>query len=419
MIKNLKIDKIFIFLRSKKSRQVLSLYSSMVFGVLLGIGISLVNTRALGKDLYGDFKFIQSVFAFVITFSTLGLYNTCGRLIAQDKNKHIKKELIGTVFAASILLSLFITLVIFVFSFFQDEIFSNSLGELFRLFSILSLVFPVQLFLENILQGDNRIYDLSIFRMLPKLLYVIIALVVMYSIGLSLKLALFLHFFTIGILEIWILFRLKFKFKTFKKTFALVWEENKRFGFQVFLGSIAGVATAHLGALSIGYFMDNAIVGFYALAITATTPLSLVPSTIGTTFFKDFANMNKIPHKVILYTIVISGLTLAGFLLIIKYLVVFLYTEEYIEVVPFAYILAVGAVIHGLGDFINRFLGAQGRGKQMRNSNFILGAVNVTGYLGLVYFFDANGAAVTRVVAALTYLFLMAYFYRKGLKNNS
>lgn len=416
MNKNLNINKIFSLLSKRKSKQVISLFTSMVFGVFLGIGISLVNTRALGKELYGDFKFIQSFFSFVVTFITLGLYYTSSRLIAQNKFSQLKSKIVGAVFATTVIISIIVTFLIFVFSYYQDNLFSNELGYVFRVISIMTLILPLQLFVENILQGDNRIYELSIFRMGPKISYIIIALLLYYLLGLSITIALVVHFLTIGVFVFWALLKFKISFADYKHTIQFIWAENKKYGLQVYIGAITGVATAHLGAISIGFFMENTMVGFYSLAITATMPLSLLPSTIGITFFKDFANMKSIPVKVVFVTILLSVASLVGFMVLIKPLVVLLYTREYIQVVPFANILAVGAIFHGIGDFINRFLGAHGLGKAIRNSNFIIGIINVLGYYLLVKYFGAYGATITRVLAGISYMLVMLYYYRVVIK---
>jgi O-antigen/teichoic acid export membrane protein len=69
-----------------------------------------------------------------------------------------------------------------------------------------------------------------------------------------------------------------------------------------------------------------------------------------------------------------------------------------------------------LGDYVNRFLQAKGKGKELRNSAFIVGFVNIVGYFLLVRFFGVIGAGVTQLMAGLVYLLAMVFFYRKYLK---
>jgi len=89
-LKNINISKI---VKKKKTKQIASLYTSMVLGSIIGIGISVINTRLLGPKQYGDLKFLQNLFSFVLTFLTLGLFVSGTRLVAQKKKREYKKSI--------------------------------------------------------------------------------------------------------------------------------------------------------------------------------------------------------------------------------------------------------------------------------------------------------------------------------------
>jgi O-antigen/teichoic acid export membrane protein len=88
-----------------------------------------------------------------------------------------------------------------------------------------------------------------------------------------------------------------------------------------------------------------------------------------------------------------------------------LFTSRFSEAGQLARFLAFGAVAHGLGDLFNRFLGAHGRGRNLRNAAFLEGVVNVSGYLVLVGLIGTWGAAITAVLAGVGYLTCMVYYY--------
>ncbi len=79
------VYKIFVILRKKRVKQVGSVYLSIIISLIVGIGVSIVNKRLLGKEVYGDFKFLQNAFA--LTFVTLGLFYSGGRLVAKERNQ--------------------------------------------------------------------------------------------------------------------------------------------------------------------------------------------------------------------------------------------------------------------------------------------------------------------------------------------
>ena len=403
-------------LKRKKTKQVGFLYISMVLGIIIGIGVSVINTRLLGPQQYGDLKFLQNLFSFVLTFLTLGLFVSGARLVAHKKNESIKNQLVGNLLILAASISIVLIIGLFIFSFFEERIFNNEHGRIIRILSPLLFVFPFQMCLQSIMQGDNRIYELSIFRISPRILYVIGAITFNYFVPLSLTSALGIQLIALATIILVMIIRFQPKFINIKKNLSIIWEENKTYGFQDYIGTIANVATAQLAGFSIAYFIDNTNVGFYSLALTIAMPLSMIPSAVGTTFFKDFANRDSIPLKATAVTIVLSIGALIFFLLIIKKVILLLYSAEYNSVVPLAYLVSIGCTFRGLGDYFNRFLGAHGKGKELRNGAFANGISNVIGYTVLVYAFEVKGAAVTKIISDFIYWYMMYYYYKKVKK---
>jgi len=412
-LKNINISEIA---KKKKAKQIGSLYTSMVLGIIIGIGVSVINTRLLGPKQYGDLKFLQNLFSFVVIFLALGIFVSGSRLLALKKNEAIKHQLIGTLLILSSTVSVALIIGLYIFSFFEEQIFHNELGRIIRIFSPLLFVFPFQLCLQNIMQGDNKIYELSAFQIAPRILYIIGAISFNYFVPLSLTSSLAIQLISLATIILVMIIRFNPKFVNIKKNLSIIWQENKTYGFQVYIGFLTGVASANLGGLSIGYFIDNTNVGFYSLALATAMPLTMIPNAVGTTFFKDFANRDSIPKKATAVTLVLSIGALIFFLLIIKKVILLLYSSEYSAVVPLAYLVSIGCVFHGFGDYINRFLGAHGKGKEIRNNNFAICITNILGYTILVKTFGVIGAIFTKLIAGLTYLIIMYYYYKRYQK---
>lgn len=410
---NQMISRVLEISRNKKAKQVVSLYNSMVWGIVIGIGVSVINTRLLGPQQYGNLKFLQTLFTFVASFPTLGLFVSGSRLLAQKKNETIKHELIGTLLVLAAIISLLLAIGLFAFSFFEERIFHNQLGQIIRIFSPLLFVYPFRLCLENIMQGDNWIYKLSAFRLCPQILYFVTAILFNYFVPLKLVSAIAIQFLALGVSILIMIILSKPKFENLKKNIMIIWQENTTYGFQVYVGIVTGVVSAHLGGLSIAYFIDNTNVGFFSLALTITMPLTMIPGAVGTTFFKDFANRNSMPQKATAVAVTLSICALFVFFLSIKKIILLLYSNQYSAVLPLCYLLSIGCIFHGFGDYINRFLGAHGKGKQLRNGAIAVAVSNLVGYMALVYAFGVKGAAVTRLISGLVYFGMMYLFYKK------
>jgi O-antigen/teichoic acid export membrane protein len=406
-------------LKKDKVRKALVLYITMILGIIAGIILSMLNTKMLSKELYGDFKFVQNVFTFSQIFLTIGLFYSGGRIIAFTQDPEKKREFYGTVFFFTILISLALMLLTGIFSIIEGKIFGNNLKWVIMACLPLIFVFPLQLCMEQLLQGDYKIHSLSFIRLAPKVLNILILLALYSFFEYKLILNLEVFLLSMAVPMLMIVFWIKPKFTNLKSNAKLLWKENKFYGFPVYIGAIAGVASSQIASFSISYFVDNANVGFFALAITATMPLSMLPVSLGTTLFKDFVSLPAIPVKVTLYTLFIGFSVLLLFMLCIGFLVRWLYPPEFTPVINLCYYAAIGSTFHGFGDFINRFISAKGKGRILRNSNFILGIINILGYTLFVYLWGIKGAAITKLVAGLAYVINMMYFYFVIIKSGN
>ncbi len=406
-------------LTKRKARQISSLYASMVFGFAVSFGVSIVNTRLLGPQVYGDLKFLQNIFGICVTCLTFGYFATGSTLLAQRKNEPIKRELFGNLLVVGALISLILILGLFVFSYFEDDIFNNELGKVIRIFSPFLFVFVFQECLEKALIGDNRIYELSLFSIAPQTLYLICAMAFTYFMDLTLFSALAIQLVIMLVVITITCVSLKVKFGNVKRNFKYIWEENKKFGVQVYIGVLAAVVSGQFANIWIGYFMENSYVGFFSLALSLTLPLTMIPNAVSSTFFKEYANNPSIPRKVMAFTVAISIGALGAFMLMIDKLIIFVYSSKFSSVIPIIYPIAVGSVLHGFGDLYNQFLWAHGQGKTMRNGSIVVGIANLVGYFLFVKYFGIKGASMIKLISSSLYFFVRFYPYHRMVKKIS
>lgn len=398
-------------------KKVIALYGSSVIGIALGFAISIFNTSVLGKEAFGDFKFIEMVFRFLASVVSVGVFVSITRMLAIAKNKIYKHNLIGVFIITLAVASLIGVVFLILFSFLEPLLFSNNLGPIFRKYALLIFAVLGGIALREILKGLNKIYTLSILGALPAFAYLSIAYIYSLNNALYLEDILLLFYGFQFVYIAFIIYRLKPTFNIQKSLIRDVIHENKTNGRPIYYGSLAGVATAHIVGFSLSYYIDNTQVGFYTLAMTVCSPLLIVPSVLGTTFFKKFASLDYIPKKVVFFSLLATFFALAVFYLFIEKIFMLFYSEDFYPVIGIAKILIFGFLLHGLGDLINRFLGANGQGKLLRNAAFAVGLVNILGYTILVYYFGVTGAVITKIIASGVYLLMMYYYYTKFTKN--
>lgn len=382
---------------------------SSLIGIAIGMLSSVINTHALVPEQYGDVRYIQNIISFISSLLLFGYFTSGSRLLALSNDEDYCRRIRGAMCAILGITQMILMLAMLCLYFIN---FNNSIAILY-LASIPVCGNVIMLnYINTTAQGDNHIGRISMARLLPTSIYVVIAYFIYREFNATPLLMLLLYNGIAVITLLSIIISTKPIFRGLKSSFRILNEENKKYGFNVYLGSLTAVSTGYLAGISLGMFCDtNAEVGFYTLALTLSGPLSMLPSIIGTTYFKQFASENRINRKVMLSSIAITALSLLAFILLIRFVVAFLYDESYSTVSTIASWLAVGVAIHGFGDMLNRFLGAHGMGKELRNAAFICGGILIIGNFLFIYLWGITGAIITKILSSSGYFLTLLYYY--------
>lgn len=401
---------------SHKKLQVITLYSTSLVGLVLGVISSIINTHYVDPDVYGNVRYVQNILNFTSSLLLLGFFQSGSRLLAISKNIEENRQIKGCmviILGLTVLIQMLCCIALG-FSHFEKI----DISYLFWI-SIPICASPILLNYVNMTaQGDNQIYRLSFARLLPALIYVPVAyLIYKYTGANATKMILLQWGFSCIILTA-IVYSTHPSFSNLSNSWVKLKHENKAYGFQLYIGSLVMVATNYIAGITLGIFNENNTeVGFYTLALTITTPLSTLPAIIGTTYFKEFAHQLRIPVKVMRATILLTAVSCVCFTLFIRPLVNILYSDRYASVGLYASILAIGFSLHGFGDMLNRYLGSHGQGKSIRNASIANGIFKIFGFTVLVYYFDIWGALFTVIICDFIYLAVLVYYYNRFIKS--
>ena len=402
---------------NKNSKQAIVLYVGTLLGVLVGMLVSILNTRNLAPNEYGDVRYVNNIIQMLSGILLFGYFVTGSRLLAIAKSREEASRIKGGLVAILGITVAIMMACMVVCGLIHHYILHKDYAWLF--YTAIPVCGSVLLlnYMNTSAQGDNSIYSIAAARLLPSTIYLLVAYFVYRRFGASSWLMLVLqNGIAIIVLGVIIWYN-KPSFKDLKQTFKALQKENKDYGIQVYYGSLANVSVQYIAGITLGLFAaNNANVGFYSLALTVTRPLSMLPNIIGTTYFKRFAHESRISRKILATTFAMSLVSLIGFVILIYPVVGVLYDERYSDVALYACILSVGFTFHGLGDVFNRFLGAHGQGRPLRNGAFISGAIALLGYTVGVYYFGISGAIFTKIAASLAYFLSMFVFYINYIK---
>ena len=394
------------------SKQAIVLYISTLSGVLIGMLVSILNTRNLAPSEYGDVQYVNNIIQMLSGIFLFGFFVTGSRLLAIAKSKEEAAQIKGGLVTILGLTVILMMACMVVCGLIHHYVLHRDYAWLF--YTAIPVCGSVLLlnYMNTSAQGDNSIYSIAAARLLPSTVYLVIAYLIYTLFGATSWLMLLLQNGIAMLVLSVIIWYNKPSFKNLRQTFQALREENKTYGLQVYYGSLASVSVQYIAGITLGMFATNNVdVGFYSLALTVTGPLAMLPNIIGTTYFKSFAHEDCISRKVLTATILMSLISLVGFVVLIYPIVEILYDKRYAAVALYACILSIGFTFHGLGDMFNRFLGAHGKGVYLRNGAFISGALALLGYTLGVYYFGIWGAIITKISASLAYFTSMAIYY--------
>lgn len=403
---------------NKNNKQVIVLFLSTIIGVLLGVVSSVLNTRSLDAMDYGDVRYVQNLINLFSCVFLLGFFVSGSRLLALSKDVEYNRCIKG-VMVRYLAITILMMSLILVFLFFFHCLYRPSFNASLFLLSIPVCAQPLMLnYINTTSQGDNQINQIAMARLLPAFIYVIVAYVVYSCFKVTAGLMILLQWGIACSVFVIIILSTKPRFSKYQKYKKILSDENKSYGIHLYFGSLAMVATQYISGVTLGIFNDdNVNVAFYTLALTISMPLSMLPSIVGTTYFKKFASQPKIDKNVFYSTLGVTGVSYLIYLAAIQPIVSFLYPPSYANVGIYASVLAIAKCVHGFGDMINRFLCSHGKGKEIRNASFITGGCLVFGSIVFVYIWGIWGAILTNIASSSAYTFMMMYYYKNFLKN--
>ena len=80
---------------NKNGKQAIVLYASTLLGVLVGMLVSILNTRNLAPNEYGDVRYINNIIQMLSGIFLFGYFVTGSRLLAIAKSKEEAAQIKG------------------------------------------------------------------------------------------------------------------------------------------------------------------------------------------------------------------------------------------------------------------------------------------------------------------------------------
>lgn len=396
-----------------------------VIGFGLALLSSIVIARTLGPHGVGIYTLAILFPLLILTFTNLGIGPATVYYVAQDK--YSLKEVFGNnillsaaIGVAAILVGLLAVVIL------QSRLFP-AVAPSYLVLAL--LLVPVNLFsqqyINQILLGARRIKEFNAISVLQKLLFLLLLLITTVTLGWGVAGAIGASILSSAALCI-LLFPWVKKIAggvRFRPNLAYI-RDVLRYGVKAHLGNIVGFLNYRIEVFLLGIFLPVSAVGFYSLAVVLAEKLWFVSESASTVLFptvsaeKDEEQRKTFTPLVSRNILLITAIGAAALFLVSPWLVVLLYSEQYLPTVQLFRILLPGIVFLSAGRILANDIA--GRGKPLLNT--YVGATGVVIQVGLnlawIPIFGPVGAAWATTISYGITLAVRLWMYMR-LSGNS
>ena len=354
--------------------------TARVLGLVLALLASVVIARTLGPDGTGVYTLAMIFPLLIITFANLGIGPATVYYVAQDR--YPLPEVLGNNIILSIIVGTIASLIGLVVAVTLHDYLFPTVALPYLLLAL--LLVPVNLFgqqyISQILLGARRIKEFGAATVLNRLSLLVLVVLLTVTVGLSIGGAIVATFVSslvmCFVLYPWVRriaagvrFRLNARYV----------RDALTYGLKAHVGNIVGFLNYRVEVFMLGAFLPASAVGFYSVAILLAEKLWFLSESASTVLFptvsaeKDEHARKTLTPLVSRSILLITAIGAAALFLLSQWVVVLLFSSQYLPAVHLFRILLPGIVFLSAGRILANDIA--GRGKPLLNT--YVGAIGI------------------------------------------
>ena len=392
------------------------LFSTQILVLIIGLGIKTIQVRALSPKEYGLLALFGTITAVLVLFFQYASFSSLKVILANNKDKQKEKEFVGLGIQIAGVLGVLFSTVVFLFSFFIDDLLDVEISYLLRVLAPFCFILPFQFFISEIAIGANKLKSLSLFHLFSRLLFISSLFMLWKGNHLNIQLIIILNLLSWLVSTVVILISFKPIFSNRKENIKLVKEKNRSFGFSYYFGAIINQSTYKLDEIFITYFVNITQLGFYTLASIICSPMTFLSRAFVNSIFKKLALKDRIPMRVFVYNTLWLAFCVLFLYISADFIVNTLFGEYYLKVSSYILPLSIAFLFQGMYAPFS-FLAIKSKGKELRNVAYLEASINVIGNVILVPIYLVEGAIYASIFSRFTHFIGLWYYYNKMVKS--
>ncbi len=381
----------------------------MGFSFLVNIPLN----RMLGPTNKGIYSYFFLIPGMIMMFGNFGFFSA-STYFSANKKYSIEKVISQAIYMIAILFIIMLFVLIAWLFFIKDQVFLNNPLFIF-LIIIFLLISLFNDFFGGITQGLNKISTYNISRLLYGILNILALLAIMLFFKTNLLMLVIIEGILIYLPGLFFLMKQipSFKLLPFDIRY---FKDSLRYGIKVYLAGLGGYLHLNIDMVMISRMLNMTQLGLYSLAVGLAEKFFLVVSASSFALIPracaDGGNY-KMTAKVCRINMFIGIFFTAFIIIIIKPLIVFLYSESFAQAVAPLIIILPGIVVWSVPTMISADLNARNKAEYVIYSSFIALIVNIVLNFLLIPWLGINGAALSSTITYCITAIVMTYFYKK------
>jgi O-antigen/teichoic acid export membrane protein len=398
---------------SELGRKTRMYFAALVLNAVLGIVVYGMLTRALDVASFGTYAFVIAFFAFTGMFFDFGISPAGMRLLALLRDGEDHSRRIGALLLLSGVVGLLYALLVVGAAFVVDAVFHAQAGGILLAAAPLALVYPLQEMVFSISQGTSRMKLMSVFLVLPRLLLIVLLAAMLLSGGMDVRMAVLLTLAAIGIAVGMAVGYLRPVFSGIATEVRTVLREAREFGREVYLGRVVDGLTTGLDKILLSFFHGMAPVGFYSIAMTMSTPISMFSKAVSQSAYKRFVSDQRIGGRLLALNLIWCTAGAIFLLAACQVLIPLFFTDDYatsLAVLPW---MMAGFSLAGLNHPFHAFLAAHRQGRAIRIMSITSSGTNIGLNFALIPLLGMTGAAIAFIATYAVNIVMNLHYYRR------
>ncbi|UDQ88172.1 hypothetical protein LJE71_18125 [Xanthobacter autotrophicus] len=392
---------------------------SLILALAFGLVSSSLTAQLMTVNELGQYRFLISSASVVISATSFGMFSSAGTLLAGKGGGRFRMLVARGAGAQAWIVAASCSICVGVVLYLGAD---RSAEGMIVLATLLGSAMAWPLLLQEILRAQGQLVGLACLNAVPTGLFILLLLGATRLLAGPLDAALcaVLFFAAQGLVSWGLVSLYRIDLGAQRLGFAYLLRRNRNLGLHVYWASLLAALTAQTGIFVLQSVRTPSEVAVFALAMTLTAPLTMLPSSIGTAYFSRLPGAPGFPPKVVGFGWAASVVIAVMFCLVVPFAVDILYGPHFAAVSIPAQLCGLAAVLHGMGDVYNRYYLANRETRLLLRVVTIVFVTAVVASLPAGFLFGPTGAALARLASSGVYVIIMGYYYhvtRRRKKN--